>query len=165
MTDTLLRVEHLSAAYGDVRVVWDAHLDVRAGEIVCLVGSNGAGKTTLLRRISGLLPATGGRILLRDRDLTAAPPAAAAQKGTRPEARGIRERVERTGMRRARSAPRHRSVRSLRPRWRHVWVYRAHDPHGYRTYEYVPRRLGGYFTRGRPDCACRRAVARHGRGW
>jgi branched-chain amino acid transport system ATP-binding protein len=81
VTDTLLRVEHLSAAYGDVRVVWDAHLDVRAGEIVCLVGSNGAGKTTLLRRISGLLPATGGRILLRDRDLTAAPPAAVLAAG------------------------------------------------------------------------------------
>ena len=81
MTETLLRVEHVSAGYGDVRVVWDAQLDVRAGEIVCLVGSNGAGKTTLLRRISGLLPAAGGRILLRDRDLTAAPPAAVLAAG------------------------------------------------------------------------------------
>ena len=81
MTETLLRVEHVSAGYGDVRVVWDAHLDVRAGEIVCLVGSNGAGKTTLLRRISGLLPAAGGRILLRDRDLSAAPPAAVLAAG------------------------------------------------------------------------------------
>jgi branched-chain amino acid transport system ATP-binding protein len=81
VTETLLRVEHVSAGYGDVRVVWDAHLDVRAGEVVCLVGSNGAGKTTLLRRISGLLPAAGGRILLRERDLTAAPPAAVLAAG------------------------------------------------------------------------------------
>jgi branched-chain amino acid transport system ATP-binding protein len=81
VTETLLRVEHVSAGYGDVRVVWDAQLDVRAGEIVCLVGSNGAGKTTLLRRISGLLPAAGGRILLRDRDLSAAPPAAVLAAG------------------------------------------------------------------------------------
>ncbi|HEV8614570.1 MAG TPA: ABC transporter ATP-binding protein [Methylomirabilota bacterium] len=75
MSETLLRVEGVSAGYGDVRVVWEADLDVRAGEIVCLVGSNGAGKTSLLRRISALLPATGGRVLLRDRDLTAATPA------------------------------------------------------------------------------------------
>ena len=75
MTEALLRVEHLSAGYGDVRVVWDAHLDVRAGEIVCLVGSNGAGKTTLLRRISGLLPPGGGRVLLREHELTTASPA------------------------------------------------------------------------------------------
>jgi hypothetical protein len=94
-----------------------------------------------------------------------APPAAAVQKGARTEARGIRERVERTGTRRARSARRHRSVRPHRPRWRHVWVYRAHDPHGHRTYEYVPRKLGGYFTSGRPDCACRRTADRRGGGW
>jgi branched-chain amino acid transport system ATP-binding protein len=75
VSETLLRVEGVSAGYGDVRVVWEADLDVRAGEIVCLVGSNGAGKTSLLRRISALLPATGGRVLLRDRDLTAATPA------------------------------------------------------------------------------------------
>jgi branched-chain amino acid transport system ATP-binding protein len=74
-------VDHVTAGYGDVRVVWDAHLDVRAGEIVCLVGSNGAGKTTLLRRISGLLPASGGRILLGDRDLTGASPAAVLAAG------------------------------------------------------------------------------------
>jgi branched-chain amino acid transport system ATP-binding protein len=74
VSETLLRVEGVSAGYGDVRVVWEASLDVRAGEIVCLVGSNGAGKTSLLLRISGLLPATGGRVLLRDRDLTAATP-------------------------------------------------------------------------------------------
>jgi branched-chain amino acid transport system ATP-binding protein len=75
VSEPLLRVEGVSAGYGAVRVVWEASLDVRAGEIVCLVGSNGAGKTSLLRRISGLLPATGGRVLLRDRDLTAATPA------------------------------------------------------------------------------------------
>jgi branched-chain amino acid transport system ATP-binding protein len=75
VSEPLLRVEGVSAGYGAVRVVWEASLDVRAGEIVCLVGSNGAGKTSLLRRISGLLPATGGRVLLRDRALTAATPA------------------------------------------------------------------------------------------
>ena len=72
MSETLLRVDGVSAGYGAVRVVWEASLDVRVREIVCLVGSNGAGKTSLLRRISGLLPAVGGRIRLRDRDLTAA---------------------------------------------------------------------------------------------
>jgi branched-chain amino acid transport system ATP-binding protein len=38
-------------------------LDVRAGEVVALVGSNGAGKTTLLRSLSGVQPITSGEIL------------------------------------------------------------------------------------------------------
>jgi len=58
-----------------VRVLWGVDLDVRQGEIVCLVGSNGAGKSTLLRTISALVPATGGRIAFRGRDLTRATPA------------------------------------------------------------------------------------------
>ena len=91
MSETLLRVEGVSAGYGDVRVVWEASLDVRSGEIVCLVGSNGAGKTSLLRRISGLLPATGGRVLLRERDLTVAPPAEVLAAGVAhvPEGRRL----------------------------------------------------------------------------
>lgn len=52
--------------------------------------------------------------------------------------------------RHARSWRRHRAARVHRNRWRNIWVYTAHDRHGYRHYEYVRRKLHGYFasTRG-----------------
>ena len=58
----LLRTERLNVAYGDVQVLWDVDLEIRAGEIVALVGSNGAGKSTLLATLSGLLRPRSGRI-------------------------------------------------------------------------------------------------------
>jgi branched-chain amino acid transport system ATP-binding protein len=75
VSEPLLELRGVSSGYGDVRVLWGVDLDVRQGEIVCLVGSNGAGKSTLLRTISALVPATGGRIAFRGRDLTRATPA------------------------------------------------------------------------------------------
>jgi branched-chain amino acid transport system ATP-binding protein len=70
MAEPLLTIEGLSAGYGDVRVLWDISLTVEAGEITCIVGSNGAGKSTLLRTISGLVPATSGRIVFAGEDIT-----------------------------------------------------------------------------------------------
>jgi branched-chain amino acid transport system ATP-binding protein len=58
----VLRVEHLSVAYGDFQVLWDVSIEVGAGEIVALLGPNGAGKSTLLAGVSGLVRASGGRI-------------------------------------------------------------------------------------------------------
>ena len=52
---SLLKLEKLSFAYGDLRVLWDVDLEVRQGEIVTVVGSNGAGKSTTLRNISRLV--------------------------------------------------------------------------------------------------------------
>jgi branched-chain amino acid transport system ATP-binding protein len=60
----LLRVTAIQAGYGDLTAVRDVSLDVRAGEIVALIGGNGAGKTTTLRAICGLLPLRGGRVEL-----------------------------------------------------------------------------------------------------
>jgi branched-chain amino acid transport system ATP-binding protein len=58
----LLDVDGVSAGYGAAPVLRDVTLSVQAGQIVAVLGANGAGKTTLLRTISGLLPATSGRI-------------------------------------------------------------------------------------------------------
>nr|WP_284701324.1 ABC transporter ATP-binding protein [Rhodoplanes tepidamans] len=66
-------------------------LDVSAGEIVALVGSNGAGKTTLLRTLSGVQPATGGRILFDGEDIGRLPPHARVVRGIvqSPEGRQV----------------------------------------------------------------------------
>jgi branched-chain amino acid transport system ATP-binding protein len=81
MAEPLLEIEGLSAGYGDVRVLWDISLDVEAGEITCIVGSNGAGKSTLLRTISGLVPATSGRIRFAGEDITGLDPDAILARG------------------------------------------------------------------------------------
>lgn len=62
MAESLLHLEGVNVAYGEVQVLWDVSLDVYAGEIVALVGANGAGKSTLLSTISGLLRPTRGSI-------------------------------------------------------------------------------------------------------
>ncbi|MTD57439.1 ATP-binding cassette domain-containing protein [Amycolatopsis sp. RM579] len=63
----LLSVHELSKTYrsagADHQVLRDVDLDVRNGEIVCVVGASGAGKTTLMRCISGLLAPTSGEVL------------------------------------------------------------------------------------------------------
>jgi branched-chain amino acid transport system ATP-binding protein len=55
----LLRIDKLSAGYGEAPVLHEVSLEVNAGEIVALLGSNGAGKTTLLRALSRLIGSTG----------------------------------------------------------------------------------------------------------
>ena len=60
----------MEAGYGDVTAVRAVSLQVRAGEIVALIGSNGAGKTTTLRAISGLLPLRQGTVDLDGRRIS-----------------------------------------------------------------------------------------------
>jgi len=69
----LLRVEGLSAGYGEMLALRDVSLEVRRAEIVALVGSNGAGKTTLLRALSRVI-ASSGRVMLDGADLTGRTP-------------------------------------------------------------------------------------------
>ena len=72
--DGLLRVESLSAGYGDTQVLWDVSLEVQPGEIVAIIGSNGAGKSTLLGAISGLVKTWGGSATFGAQALTGLPP-------------------------------------------------------------------------------------------
>ena len=62
MSETLLKVTGLKVAYGGIQAVKGVDFEVRAGELVTLIGSNGAGKTTTMKAITGLLPLNGGDI-------------------------------------------------------------------------------------------------------
>ena len=66
----MLEVQAVESAYGRIRALKGVSLQVRAGEIVTLVGGNGAGKTTLLRCLSGVQPASAGRVLFEGEDIT-----------------------------------------------------------------------------------------------
>ena len=63
----------MRAAYGPVEALRGVDLEVRAGELVCLLGANGAGKSSTLRAISGLVRPTAGRILFDEPSLGLAP--------------------------------------------------------------------------------------------
>jgi branched-chain amino acid transport system ATP-binding protein len=77
----VLRLDAVEAGYGDVTAVRAVSLEVRAGEIVALIGGNGAGKTTTLRAISGLLPLRHGLVELDGRRISGLGPAAVVAAG------------------------------------------------------------------------------------
>ena len=81
VADPLLEVAGLHAGYGKVGVLHGLDLMVQPGEIVALLGPNGAGKTTLLRVVSGLLPASAGRVRFAGEDCTGADPRQASRRG------------------------------------------------------------------------------------
>lgn len=66
----LLSIKGVVAAYGNIEALHGVDLDVRAGEIVTLIGTNGAGKTTLLMTICGNPQARSGQILFDSADIT-----------------------------------------------------------------------------------------------
>jgi len=59
---SLLEVDSIDVAYGNVQVLWDVSLSVDEGETVALLGANGAGKTTTLKTICGDLVPTDGEV-------------------------------------------------------------------------------------------------------
>ncbi|GAW93674.1 ABC transporter ATP-binding protein [Calderihabitans maritimus] len=69
----MLRVENIDVKYGAIHALKGVSLEVKAGEIVTLIGANGAGKSTTLRTISGLLRPQNGNIFFMDKDITGMP--------------------------------------------------------------------------------------------
>ncbi|NIZ03806.1 ABC transporter ATP-binding protein [Thalassospira lucentensis] len=71
-TDALLKVENISAAYGNgVQVLHDVSLHVPRGQTLAVVGESGSGKSTLARVITGLLPPFEGKVTFCDEELSA----------------------------------------------------------------------------------------------
>ncbi|MFZ0613333.1 MAG: ATP-binding cassette domain-containing protein [Desulfobacterales bacterium] len=72
MQPDLLCIENLSAHYGAAQALFGVDLCIAEKETVALVGANGAGKTTLLKCIMGLMPTTGGRLVLDGKTVSGA---------------------------------------------------------------------------------------------
>lgn len=77
----MLSIENLLVAYGETLILRDVSMEVKPGEVTCLMGRNGVGKTTLLKSIMGLLKPRQGRIVFEGRDLTHATPDRRARTG------------------------------------------------------------------------------------
>jgi branched-chain amino acid transport system ATP-binding protein len=87
----VLKLDTVTAGYGETQVLHGVSLEVAAGEVVALLGRNGAGKTTTLRSIIGLTPARDGRITFDGQEIARAKPHALALAGIGylPEHRGV----------------------------------------------------------------------------
>ena len=87
----MLVLENVDAHYGKSHVLHGVSIEVRAGEVVGLLGRNGVGKTTTLKAIMGMARRTGGRITFEGRDLQGVPPHGLAGLGIAwvPEERRI----------------------------------------------------------------------------
>ena len=69
----LLDVRGLEAFYGDFQALFGIDMEVRAGEIVAVIGANGAGKSTLLKSVVGLIGSKRGTIRFDGREIAASP--------------------------------------------------------------------------------------------
>ncbi len=91
MSATLLAMDDVRASYGDFQALFNITLEIRAGEIVTLIGANGAGKTTILRVISGLLRSQHGQLQFEGQDISKLPPHEIVMRGVShvPEGRQL----------------------------------------------------------------------------
>lgn len=65
----MIRLDGISAGYGDITVLRDLSFQAQAGQITCIMGRNGVGKSTLLKCIMGLVPARSGSVTLDGTEL------------------------------------------------------------------------------------------------
>jgi branched-chain amino acid transport system ATP-binding protein len=91
MPEPMLRLAGVSAFYGPVQALFDVELEVRRGEIVCLLGGNASGKSTTMKTIIGTLPVVRGAIELDGRRVERWSPARRVEAGLAivPEARRV----------------------------------------------------------------------------
>jgi branched-chain amino acid transport system ATP-binding protein len=63
MTTSLLELKNINTHYGLIHILQDVSLEIRAGEIVCLLGGNACGKSTTLKTILGIVKPTSGDVI------------------------------------------------------------------------------------------------------
>ncbi len=79
--ESLLEVRGLTARYGPIEALSGIDFELRAGEVVSLIGANGAGKTSTLRAVSGLIPEVAGSVRFRGEEILGENPARIAGRG------------------------------------------------------------------------------------
>ena len=91
MSEQVLKIDNLKVRYGGIEAVRGISFDVKAGEIVTLIGANGAGKSSTLRTISGLVKPVEGSVVFDGEDITGKDPTHIVSKGLMmvPEGRRI----------------------------------------------------------------------------
>ncbi|MBQ4100477.1 MAG: ABC transporter ATP-binding protein [Oscillospiraceae bacterium] len=70
----MLKIRNLNVYYGNIHAIHDVSIDVKAGDVVSLIGANGAGKTTIMHTIAGLKKPQSGEILLNDKNIVGLEP-------------------------------------------------------------------------------------------
>lgn len=63
-------VEHLNKKFGEVEVLKDISVEIKEGEVICLIGPSGSGKSTFLRCLNRLEEISGGKVIIDGHDLT-----------------------------------------------------------------------------------------------
>jgi branched-chain amino acid transport system ATP-binding protein len=81
MAEAMLRLDEVHTHYGKSHVLHGISLEVRAGEVVGLLGRNGVGKSTTLKSIMGLVQPSRGRVHFEGRDITGLAPHRVAHLG------------------------------------------------------------------------------------
>jgi len=91
MTNFIIELENVHTSYGSIEALKGIDIEVKNGEIVCLIGSNGAGKSTTLMTISGILKPLSGDILFEGKSIKGVPPHRIVEMGISqvPEGRRI----------------------------------------------------------------------------
>ena len=79
--ENLLEVKSLNTYYGESHILRDVDLNLKSGEMICLIGRNGVGKTTLLKSLIGLLKAKKGEINFIGENICRKAPHQRARKG------------------------------------------------------------------------------------
>ncbi|PUA20730.1 ABC transporter ATP-binding protein [Glaciimonas sp. PCH181] len=87
----ILTLQNVSISYGAIEATRNVSIDVRAGEIVTIIGANGAGKSSLLKSIAGLEPVKSGKIFIDGNDISNLPAHKRLKLGVTlsPEGRGV----------------------------------------------------------------------------
>jgi branched-chain amino acid transport system ATP-binding protein len=93
--EAMLRLEGVEVRYGPIPALRDLTLEVRTGEIVCLLGGNASGKSTTMKTVIGSLRPSLGRVLFEGADITSWPTSRRVANGIAivPEARRVFPRL------------------------------------------------------------------------